>query len=141
VLATPRVAYLDRLKVGLVAVITGVHGVAGCTGFEGAWPYQPVRQVGLPDAVDKAFGTLVLPNMLFVMGLFFLMSGLVTPRSLARKGPGRFARDRLLRLGILVSSGAGRHPPPLRRRCPGHFRRLLSADGRPPPMTWCAPRA
>jgi len=34
------------------------------------------------------------------MGLFFLISGLVTPRSVARKGPGRFARDRLVRLGI-----------------------------------------
>ena len=43
---------------------------------------------------------LVIPGALFAMGLFFLISGLVTPGSLARKGPKDFARDRLVRLGV-----------------------------------------
>jgi fucose 4-O-acetylase-like acetyltransferase len=34
------------------------------------------------------------------MGLFFLISGLVTPNSISRKGPRTFARDRLIRLGV-----------------------------------------
>ena len=34
------------------------------------------------------------------MGLFFLMAGLLTSGSLARKGPRRFAADRLVRLGV-----------------------------------------
>jgi hypothetical protein len=42
----------------------------------------------------------VIPAALFAMGLFFLISGLVTPGSVSRKGPGTFARDRLVRLGV-----------------------------------------
>ncbi len=97
---TTRLAYLDNLKVTLVAVIIAAHGVVGYSGFEGAWPYQPHREVRLTAASDDVLGTLALPSMLFVMGLFFLISGLITPGSLARKGPRRFARDRLVRLGI-----------------------------------------
>jgi fucose 4-O-acetylase-like acetyltransferase len=37
---------------------------------------------------------------LFLMGLFFLISGLLTQDSLARKGDSRFVSDRLLRLGV-----------------------------------------
>jgi hypothetical protein len=37
---------------------------------------------------------------MFLMGLFFLLSGLMAQDSLARRGPGAFSRDRLLRLGI-----------------------------------------
>ena len=36
---------------------------------------------------------------MFAMGLFFLMSGLVVPGALARRGPGGFARRRLACLG------------------------------------------
>jgi fucose 4-O-acetylase-like acetyltransferase len=45
----------------------------------------------------------VLPGVLFAMGLFFLISGMVTPGSVARKGPRRFARDRIVRLGMLLA--------------------------------------
>jgi hypothetical protein len=34
------------------------------------------------------------------MGFFFLLSGLFVPGSVDRKGPGAFARDRLIRLGV-----------------------------------------
>jgi len=34
------------------------------------------------------------------MGMFFLVAGLLTPSPLARKGPGPFLRDRLVRLGL-----------------------------------------
>ena len=42
---------------------------------------------------------MLVPAVLFAMGLFFLMAGLLTPGSLDRKGPRRFAGDRLRRLG------------------------------------------
>ena len=95
-----RLAYLDNLKVLLVAVIIAAHGFAGYSGFEGAWPYQPHREVRLSGVSNDVLGMLVLPSMVFAMGLFFLISGLVTPGSLQRKGPRRFARDRVVRLGI-----------------------------------------
>ena len=95
-----RLAYLDRLKVLLVGVIVAVHGVAGYTQVEGAWPYQPFHETEISDAANLAFMIVVLPGVLAAMGLFFLLSGLVTPGPLARKGPARFARDRLVRLGV-----------------------------------------
>ena len=50
------------------------------------------------------FGLLILPFALFVMALFFLVAGLLTPGSLDRKGPRRFIRDRLIRLGIPLAA-------------------------------------
>lgn len=48
----------------------------------------------------------VIPAALFAMGLFFLISGLVTPGSVSRKGPRTFARDRLIRLGVPLAAWA-----------------------------------
>jgi Acyltransferase family len=95
-----RIAYLDGLKVLLVAVIIAGHGAMGYSDLENAWPYQDVQEVALPHYVDVVLGAVVVPAALFSMGLFFLLSGLVTPGSLARKGARRFARDRVLRLGV-----------------------------------------
>jgi hypothetical protein len=99
-----RIAYLDNLKVALVAVIIAGHSTFGyvpASGvWKGSWPYQDVQEVSL-GAVSKAIVAIpVLPAALFAMGLFFLIAGLVTPGSVARKGPGRYARDRLVRLGV-----------------------------------------
>lgn len=95
-----RLAYLDRVKVLLVAGIIGVHGLLGYSSFEGAWAYQPVREVGLAELTERVLGSLFLPATLFVMGIFFLVSGLVVPGAVDRRGPAGFARDRLLRLGV-----------------------------------------
>ena len=95
-----RVAYLDNLKVLLVAVIIAAHGVAAYSDLESAWPYQDVQEVQLGAVSNAVLSLLALPAVLFVMGLFFLISGLVTPGSVARKGPLLFARDRLVRLGV-----------------------------------------
>jgi hypothetical protein len=95
-----RLACIDNLKVLLVAVIIAVHAVVGYSDWAGAWAYQPAAEVRLAQVTQDLLGTLILPGVLFAMGLFFLLSGLVIPRSVDRKGPRRFARDRLLRLGI-----------------------------------------
>jgi glucan biosynthesis protein C len=50
------------------------------------------------------FALLILPFAVFVMALFFLVAGLLTPGALDRKGPRRFARDRLIRLGIPLAA-------------------------------------
>jgi hypothetical protein len=41
-----------------------------------------------------------VPFGLFLIALLFLVAGLMAVPSITRKGPGRFARDRLVRLGI-----------------------------------------
>ena len=95
-----RLAYLDALKVGMVAAIIAGHGVMGYSDLDSAWPYQSVQEVALPELANIVLALVVLPAALFTMGLFFLISGLLTPASVERKGPRRFARDRALRLGV-----------------------------------------
>jgi hypothetical protein len=99
-MARPRLAYIDRLKALMVAMIIAGHGAVAYGGLESAWPYQDVQETSLGAASDFALSLVVVLIAMFVMGLFFLISGLVTVPSLDRKGPRRFARDRLVRLGI-----------------------------------------
>jgi len=95
-----RVAYLDNLKLLMVAVIIAGHGTLAYGSLESAWPYQDVQEVQLGKVSDLALSIVVIPAALFVMGLFFLISGLLTPGSVSRKGPRSFAGDRLVRLGV-----------------------------------------
>jgi len=96
-----RVAYLDNQKVVLVAVIIAGHSVFGYASASlGSWPYQDVREVTLARVSQALLAIPAAPAGLCAMGLFFLISGVVTPGSVARKGPGRFARNRVVRLGV-----------------------------------------
>jgi hypothetical protein len=95
-----RVAYLDNLKLLLVAVIIAGHGALAYGDLESAWPYQDVQEVELAGVSNIALSAVVIPAALFAMGLFFLISGLFTPGSVSRKGPRTFARERLVRLGL-----------------------------------------
>jgi glucan biosynthesis protein C len=92
----PRNPALDNLKVVLVvAVIVGHCFVA--YGAVGSWAYSEPSD---NDAFNIVANLSMSLGVLFAMGLFFLIAGMLTPRSLARKGIGPFMRDRLLRLGI-----------------------------------------
>jgi fucose 4-O-acetylase-like acetyltransferase len=95
-----RLVYLDNLKLLLVAVIVAGHGALAYGDLESAWPYQDVHEVQLAGVTNVALSVVVIPAALFAMGLFFLISGIVTPGSVSRKGPRRFARDRVVRLGL-----------------------------------------
>jgi len=95
-----RLAYLDNIKTLLIAGIIAAHAIQGYATF-GSWTYQDVQEVTLSPAVELVSMILVISlGALFLMALFFLISGLFTEDSLERKGPSRFAKDRLLRLGI-----------------------------------------
>ncbi|MGW4799493.1 acyltransferase family protein [Nonomuraea sp. NPDC004297] len=65
---------------------------------------EPAGLAERAAAADRGEGlpldVFVLLNQTFFMGLFFLLSGLVAPGSLDRRGPRGFAADRLRRLGI-----------------------------------------
>jgi hypothetical protein len=96
--------YLDILKALLVAVIIAGHSIFGYLPsngtWKGSWPYQTIQEVSLARVSQAIVAIPDAPAALFAMALFFLISGLVTPGSVGRKGPGRFARDRVVRLGI-----------------------------------------
>ena len=95
-----RLAHLDNLKTLLIAGIIASHAVMGYATF-GSWTYQDVQEVTLSDVAEKIYAILfVILGGLFLMALFFLVSGLLTQDSLVRKGSSRFVSDRLLRLGV-----------------------------------------
>lgn len=94
-----RLPYLDNVKVLLIAAIIAMHAVLSYAALE-AWTYTEFREVTLTPVVERVLLVLVLPFGLFVISLLFLVAGLLTRPSLERKGPARFARDRLVRLGV-----------------------------------------
>jgi hypothetical protein len=92
----PRRAYLDNLKVVLVALV--ILGHAFITyGDIGSWVY---REESENEAYLIVAAVVVSLGSLFAMGLFFLVAGLLTPGPLQRKGPAGFVRDRAIRLGV-----------------------------------------
>jgi len=125
-----RRAYLDKLKVVLVVGVIVGHAFI-TYGDVGSWAYQEPSSneaFRIVAALGVALGSL------FVMGLFFLIAGLLTPRALARKGPADFLQDRSLRLGLpflaylfvypVVDWWGERSDISLREYMGGHFLRL-----------------
>ncbi|MEU4360428.1 acyltransferase [Promicromonospora sp. NPDC023987] len=93
--ATTRLGYVDNLRI-LLTVLVLAHHSALTYGALPLWYWtEPSTS---PSGV--ALMLLVVVNQLYFMGFFFLLSGLFVPGSVDRKGPGAFARDRLVRLGI-----------------------------------------
>lgn len=98
--AAARLAYLDNLKVVLIAAIIALHGVLGYAGTVEVWTYSELREVTLTPVAEAALLVLVSPFGFFLIALLFLVAGLLTPSSYDRKGARRFVVDRLLRLGV-----------------------------------------
>ncbi|GAA2394647.1 acyltransferase [Dactylosporangium salmoneum] len=109
-----RLPYPDRLKAWLVAGVIFGHAWAGYSTFQGAWVYTDVREATLRPSSQAFLEALLGPFALFAMGMFFLIAGLLTPPSLARKTPPRFALDRLLRLGLPLAAFTFVLWPPMR---------------------------
>jgi fucose 4-O-acetylase-like acetyltransferase len=93
---TRRRAYLDNLKVFLVACIILGHAFITYADI-GEWMY---REPASSEAFNLVAAIVVSMGSLFAMGLFFLIAGMLTPGPLRRKGPARFLQDRAIRLGI-----------------------------------------
>jgi hypothetical protein len=92
-----RLAYLDALKVLLVLGVIAMHS-AITYGLDGSWYLESYDEMS--RAVVGAVTILLGTGWLFGLGLFFLIAGRMTSPSLGRKGPARFAKDRLVRLGV-----------------------------------------
>ena len=88
--------FLDRIRVALTALVI-LHHAAIMFGAPGGW-YLVSPTDSLAEKLP--FTVFVSVNQSFFMGFFFLLSGYFAAMAYERKGPLRFARDRLLRLGI-----------------------------------------
>ena len=94
-----RVAPIDNLRAILVAWVIAGHAFLGYTAI-GGWPYDEVTEAFLPRQLELVLTTTIGPTALFVIGTFFFLSGLLATGSIARHGPARFIRQRLIRLGL-----------------------------------------
>ena len=91
-----RLLFIDNLRILLITLVIMVH-LSVTYGGVGGWYYREDQ----PDTIS--FVVLTWHNgasQAFFMGFLFMISGYFTPGSYDRKGPWRFLRDRLLRLGI-----------------------------------------
>jgi Acyltransferase family len=95
----PRLAHIDNMKTIMVAWIIGGHALLGYAAI-GGWPYDEVNEVTLNSRAELVLSALLGPSALFVIGTFFFLAGLFAQAGMARKGPARFAADRIWRLGL-----------------------------------------
>jgi glucan biosynthesis protein C len=95
-----RVAYVDNLRTLLIGLVVLGHVAVtyGSTGGPAAWYY--IEQGEASSILAIVLTVLLGIGWSFLLGLFFLIAGLFTPRPYDRKGPGLFIADRLLRLGV-----------------------------------------
>jgi len=94
-----RIVQVDNLKAVLVGWIIAWHALLGYLAI-GGWPYDEVQEVTLPPRAEFVISAVVGPTAFVVIGAFFFIAGLFAPLEMAHGGPGRFARNRLLRLGV-----------------------------------------
>jgi fucose 4-O-acetylase-like acetyltransferase len=90
-----RWAWMDNLRVAVIAGVIVAH-VATAYVLDIDWYYEERSSNAVTEAI---VGAAILPAALFAMAVLFLVAGLLSARSLTRKGAWPFVRDRLLRLG------------------------------------------
>ena len=139
--SAPRSAALDSLRSTLTLLVVAHHAVLAYFAYApppGAfdptlfWSAFPIIDPARAQGVDL----LVLWNDSFFMALMFLLAGLFTGPSLARKGAGGFLADRFMRLGVpfVVSAGMlaplAYYPAFLQREDATHAAGFLDAWGK-----------
>jgi len=96
---TTRLSYLDNLKTLMVIWIIVGHALLSYAAT-GGWAYNEVGEATFSPGVELGLAVTLGTSGLFLISVFFFVAGLLAPGSLDRRGPGRYARERLLRLGI-----------------------------------------
>jgi len=92
-----RIEWIDELRTFTIVLVVNMHA---CVTYShvGSWY---VNDGPDPDEVPRFLFILWQAHLQsFFMGILFLIGGYFAERSLARKGPRGFLRERLLRLGV-----------------------------------------
>ncbi len=93
----PRQQWADNLRVAVIAAVIVAHTATAYV-VDIAWYYDDERTTS--GVWPRILSPPVLIGALFALGPLFLLAGWFSARSLAHRGPGGFARSRLLRLGV-----------------------------------------
>jgi glucan biosynthesis protein C len=94
-----RLVYIDNLRSMVITFVVMIHVGVTYSGM-GMWYYKENQNVDMASMVF--FGVFLSFVQAFSMGLLFMFAGYFIPGTLERKGPGRFVKDRLFRLGVPV---------------------------------------
>ncbi len=95
-MSTARLRFVDNLRTLVIVLVILVH-LSITYGGEGGWYYSELEGGTVSSILLTWFNA---SCQSFFMGLLFLLSAYFTAGAYERKGPRRYARDRLLRLGI-----------------------------------------
>ncbi len=95
-MAKNRLLFIDNLRTAMIVLVILVH-LSVTYGGEGAWFYKE-RPADMLTITALSF--FIAVTQCYFMGVLFFLAAYFTPSSYDRKGPRRFLRDRLLRLGI-----------------------------------------
>jgi glucan biosynthesis protein C len=90
---TPRLYYVDYLRVALIVLVVAHHSAQAYGPTGGTWP------ITNPE-ISRLLGPFLGVNTMVGMALFFLAAGYFVPAALDRRGAGAFTKSRLLRLGL-----------------------------------------
>ena len=107
--AAGRLFFIDNIRVLLTIQVLLFH-LAIIYAGTGSWFYEEGREDFITGALGAWF---VAVSQAFFMGLFLLISAYFVPGAYDRKGPGRFLKDRLVRLGIPLAVYSWIIRPPL----------------------------
>jgi peptidoglycan/LPS O-acetylase OafA/YrhL len=88
---------LDALR-AVMTLLVLFHHTAITYGAGGGWFYHELRPDG--SSSSNLLTTFVAVNQAYFMGLFFLLAGYFTPAAIRSRGAVRYARERLVRLGL-----------------------------------------
>lgn len=91
-----RLLFIDNIRIFLTMLVIAHHVMIVYAG-SGSWYYNEGQQDDLTGAIGAWFCAI---NQAYFMGLFLLISAYFVPGAYDRKGPRRFVKDRLIRLGI-----------------------------------------
>jgi peptidoglycan/LPS O-acetylase OafA/YrhL len=97
--ATKRFGYLDNLRSFVIFLVIVTHTMVTYSGF-GGWYYKEVDSASLNLVSRIVFGLYGSFSQAWFMGILFFLAAFFATKSLAKRGPAAFVRERLFRLGV-----------------------------------------
>jgi glucans biosynthesis protein C len=96
---TGRFAYLDNLRSFVIFLVVVMHSNVTYSGY-GGWYYKEANSDSLDFASRIIFGLYGSFTQAWFMGILFFLAAFFAARSLAKRGPAAFVKERLFRLGV-----------------------------------------
>ncbi len=94
-----RLHFIDNLRLVMIIIVVMVHTSVTYSGI-GGWYYIENKSVDTVSTI--IFGMFNTFSQAYFMGFLFLLAGYFVPGAYDKKGPSKFIKDRLFRLGLPV---------------------------------------